>query len=114
MLGELDLKRAGRAPELRDATRHADRRLKRLRHNDDVLTGVRVAGDVHIVAEHAEPRGEHLPSWLDLTVPDDRLVAAALLLQSAHPGSALQVATSNLNLLTKLAAAGLPTVELEP
>lgn len=114
VLGELDdLKRAGRTPELREAARRADRRLKGLRNTGDVLAGVRVAGEVHAVFEHAEPRGEHLPSWLDLAVPDDRLVAAALLLQAAHPGSALYVATSDLNLQTKLAAAGLPTVEPE-
>jgi hypothetical protein len=32
------------------------------------------------------------PPKLDLTVPDDRLVASTLLLQSAHPGSAVFVA----------------------
>jgi hypothetical protein len=39
-------------------------------------------------------------------VPDDRLVAATLLLQSAHPGSAVFVATSDLNLRTKPAPCG--------
>lgn len=63
------------------------------------------------VFEHVEPRGEGLPSWLDLSVPDDRLVASALLLQSRHPGSAVHVATSDVNLQTKLAAIGLPYVE---
>lgn len=61
--------------------------------------------------EHVEPRDELLPGWLDLTVPDDRLVAAALLLQSSHPGSAVFVATGDLNLHTKLAAVRLPFVE---
>jgi hypothetical protein len=50
-----------------------------------VRTGVRVAGDIPAVFEHVEPRGEQLPGWLDLSVPDNRLVAAALLLQSATP-----------------------------
>ena len=44
-------------------------------------------------------------------MPDDRLVASTLLLQSAHPGSAVFVATSDLNLRTKLAAVRLPFVE---
>jgi rRNA-processing protein FCF1 len=107
-----DLKRGGRAQDLRDAAQRADRRLKGLRTNGDVRTGVKVAGDVYAVFEHIEPRHDRLPSWLDLTVPDDRFVASSLLLQSEHPGSALHVATSDINLQTKLAAVGLPFVEL--
>ncbi|MEU3342554.1 hypothetical protein [Streptomyces sp. NPDC006668] len=52
-----------------------------------------------------------LPTWLDLDVPDDRFIASTLLLQSAHPGSKLDAATSDINLQTKLAAVGLPHVE---
>jgi len=44
-------------------------------------------------------------------VPDDRLVAAALLLQSAYPSSTLYVATNDLNTQNKLGAVGLPFVE---
>jgi len=112
VLGELDdLKRSGRTPELREAARTAVRRLKGLRDAGDVRTGVRVARDISAVFEHVEPRDEQLPGWLDLTVPDDRLVAAALLLQSAHPGSTVFVAAGDLNLQTKLAAERLPFVE---
>jgi rRNA-processing protein FCF1 len=107
-----DLKRAGRTQELREAARRADRRLKGIRASGDVRMGVRVAGDVYAVFEHVEPRDDRLPSWLDLTVPDDRFVASSLLLQSEHPGSALFVATSDINLQTKLSAVGLPFVEL--
>jgi len=112
VLRELDdQKRAGRTPELREAAKRADRRLKGLRDNGDVRTGARVAGDVFVIFEHVEPRGEDLPSWLDLGVPDDRLIASALLLQSAHPSSMVVVATSDLNVQTKLAATGLPFIE---
>lgn len=113
VLGELDnLKRSGRNQELRDAARRADKRLKGLRDNGNVRVGARVAGDVLAVFEHTEPRPDSLPSWLDLSVPDDRFVAACLQLQSQHPGSVLHVATSDINLQNKLAAAGLPFVEL--
>jgi predicted ribonuclease YlaK len=61
--------------------------------------------------EHTEPRSDDLPQWLDLSVPDDQFVAATLLLQSAHPGSAVYVATSDINMQTKLSAAGIPFVE---
>lgn len=108
-----DLKRAGRHEALRNQARAAERRLKGLRANSgDVTVGVRVAGEVHAVFDSVEPRSDRLPSWLDLSVPDDRFVASALLLQSEHPASAVYVATSDMNLQTKLAAIGLPFVEV--
>lgn len=113
VLRELDdHKRAGRNQDLRDAAKRADRRLKGLRNNGDVRQGVTVASQVSCVFEHIAPRAEGLPSWLDLDVPDDRFVASALRLQSDHPRSALYVATSDINLQTKLAAVGLPSVEM--
>jgi hypothetical protein len=102
----------GRREQLREAAQRADRRLKGLRDNGDMLSGVRVAGEVYAVFEHIEPRDDRLPSWLDLTVPDDRFTASCLLLQAEHPGSALYVATGDMNLQTKLTAIGLPFIEL--
>lgn len=109
-----DLKRAGRTEALRNDARRAERRLKGIRSNGDAREGVRVAGDVIAKFEHVEPRSEDLPDWLDMSVPDDRFVAAALLLQSEHPGSAVYVATSDINMQTKLSAVGLPFVEPPP
>ncbi|MFI1358104.1 PIN domain-containing protein [Streptomyces sp. NPDC020898] len=112
VLRELDdKKRAGRTDVLRDAAKKADRRLKGLRNNGDVTLGVRVAGDVHAVFEYIEPKSDALPDWLDLGVPDDRFIASTLLLQSRHPGSAWYVATSDINLQTKLHAVALPFIE---
>ncbi|MEU7484847.1 PIN domain-containing protein [Streptomyces sp. NPDC042319] len=112
VLRELDdHKRAGRNEALREAAEKADRRLKGLRSNGDVTRGVKVAGDVHVVFEHIEPKSDALPDWLDLTVPDDRFVASTLLLQSQHPGSAWFVATSDINLQTRLAAVAVPFIE---
>lgn len=106
-----DLKRGHNRPEGREAAKRANRRLKAMRDNGDVRKGARIAGDIYAVFEHTEPRGEGLPAWLDLDVPDDRFIASALLLQSAHPGSKLYAATSDINLQTKLAVVGLPYVE---
>jgi rRNA-processing protein FCF1 len=106
-----DLKRSHSRPERREAAKKADRRLKAMRDNGDVRNGARVAGGIYAVFEHIEPRSDGLPTWLDLDVPDDRFIASALLLQSAHPGSKLYAATSDINLQTKLAAVGLPYVE---
>lgn len=113
VFGELDdLKRSGRTQDLREAAKKADRRLKGLRDNGNVRIGAKVSGGVAAVFEYAEPSDDGLPTWLDLTVPDDRFVAAALQLQSQHPGSALYVATGDLNMQNKLSAVGLPFVEL--
>lgn len=115
VLREIDeLKRAGRSDDLRNDARRAERRLKGIRNNGNVLEGVRVAGDVIAKFEHTEPRSDNLPGGLDLSVPDDRFVAATLLLQSEHPGSAIYVATSDINMQTKLSAVGLPFVEPPP
>ena len=75
-----------------------------------MLHGVKAPGDVHAVLEYIEPKGDRLPNWLDLDVPDDRF-AASTLLQSRHPGSEISVATRETNLQTKLAAVGLPFIE---
>lgn len=101
----------GRTQELRDAAKRADRYLKELRRRGDLRAGVKVAGDVTAVFEYTEPKADGLPTWLDLDVPDDRLVASVLLLQSGHPGSVVYVATSDLNLQNKLGATGLPYIE---
>ncbi|CQD11830.1 hypothetical protein BN1232_02225 [Mycobacterium lentiflavum] len=115
VLGEIDnLKRAGRAEDLREKARRAERRLKGIRSNGDVREGVRVEGDVIAKFEHTEPRSEDLPHWLDMSVADDRFVAAALLLQSEHPGSSIYAGTSDINMQTKLSAVGLPFVEPPP
>jgi len=112
VMREIDeLKRSGRTPELRENAKRADRRLKSYRNNGDVQVGVRVAGDVFVQFEHADPKSDHLPSWLDLSVPDDRFVASVLLLQSDHPSSAVIVATGDMNMQTKLSAVGLPFIE---
>jgi rRNA-processing protein FCF1 len=115
VLGEIDeLKRSARPEDLRNKARRAERRLKGIRSNGDVRTGVRIEGDVLAVFEHTEPRSDDLPAWLDMDVPDDRFVAATLLLQSAHPGSAIYVATSDINMQTKLSAVGIPFIEPPP
>lgn len=112
VLGEIDdLKRSGRTEKLRDDARRADRMLKGLRDRGDVRSGAPVTKFVSAVFEVAEPGFNDLPAWLDPTVPDDRLVASALLLQASDPSSAVVLVTSDLNLQNKAAAVGLPHIE---
>jgi hypothetical protein len=111
LLRELDeLKRSGRNQELREAAQRANRRLKGIRGRGG-SGELKVAGTVSLLFEHIEPRADNLPSWLDLDVPDDRFVASALLIQSAHPGSTVYAVTSDINLQTKLVAIGLPFID---
>lgn len=112
LLRELDdLKRSGRNEDVRERAKKADRRLKGYRTTGDISKGARVAGGVHVRFDHLEPKADALPTWLDLTVVDDRFIASALLLQSQHPGSTITVVTSDLNLQTKLSAVGLPYLD---
>jgi hypothetical protein len=70
VLGELDeLKRAGRNEIVRSGAQRAVQRLKGIRHNGDVLQGVRVQKNVMAKFEHIEPSGTDLPDWLDLNGP---------------------------------------------
>ena len=114
VLRELDdHKRAGRNADLREAAKRAERRLKGLRDNGDLSVGAKVAGDIWAKFEYLEPRSDGLPSWLDLYIPDDRLIASTLLLVSRHPSATTVVVTGDLNLQTKLSAVRLPFYDPE-
>jgi rRNA maturation endonuclease Nob1 len=112
VLGELDeLKRGGRTETLREAASRAGRMLKGLRDRGDVRVGAPVTKQVSAAFDVAEPRFENVPDWLDPGIPDDRLLASALLIQSSEPSSVVVIVTSDLNLQTKAAALRLPYVE---
>jgi len=112
VLRELDeLKRSGRTQELRENAHRASRRLKGIRNDAQSPFEIKVQGKIYVHFDHIEPKDDRLPSWLDLTVPDDRFLASALLLQSEHPGSAVFVVTGDVVLQTKLFAVQLPFVD---
>jgi predicted ribonuclease YlaK len=112
VLSELDdLKDRGRTPEIRDAAESAVRRLKGFRDRGDLRTGVKVQGNVRLKAEHRECNPRDVLGWLDPTVPDDRILGAALDLQSRAPASSVVLVTTDFNLENKAAVAGLPFVE---
>ncbi len=112
VLSELDdLKDRGRTPELREKAEKVVRRLKGLRNRGSLAEGVTVAGMVRLRLEHREVEARSVLSWLDPTVPDDRIVAAALRLQSDHPSGAVVLVTADMNLQNKADAVGLPYAE---
>jgi rRNA maturation endonuclease Nob1 len=115
VLAELDdLKDRGRNQELRDQAQGVVRRLKGLRDKGNLATGVKVTKTITVQTEAREVDVLGVLDWLDPAVPDDRLLAAALRLQSDHPSGAVVLVTSDLNLQNKADAVGLPYIETPP
>lgn len=112
VLAELDdLKDRGRTPDVREKAEKVVRRLKGLRDRGSLAEGVTVAGKVRLRLEHREVDARSVLSWLDPTVPDDRIAAAALRLQSDHPAGVVVLVTADINLQNKADAVGLPYAE---
>jgi rRNA-processing protein FCF1 len=112
VMREIDnIKMKGRSPDVRGMADRANKRLKKYRDNGDVTVKAKVSGSVYVKFEHREPQANGLPTWLDLSVPDDRIVASSLRLQSQHPGSCVVVATGDTNLQTKLTVVRIPFIE---
>lgn len=112
VVSELDeLKDRGRTPDVRQKANKALRRLKGLRDRGDVRTGVPVQGQVSLRIQHREVRAREILDWLDPDVPDDRILAGTLDLQARFPSAIVVLATRDLNLQTKAAAADVPFVD---
>jgi predicted ribonuclease YlaK len=115
VLSELDdLKDRGKTQELRDKAQGVVRRLKGLRDKGNLATGVNLTKTITVQAEAREVDVRAVLDWLDPSVPDDRLLAAALRLQSDHPAGTVVLVTSDLNLQNKADAVGLPYIETPP
>jgi hypothetical protein len=112
VLGELDdLKDRGRSPDVREKAEKVVRRLKGFRDRGSLAEGVKVAGNISLRLEHREVGTRSVLSWLDPDVPDDRILAAALRLQSDHPAGVVILITLDINLQNKADAVGLPYAE---
>lgn len=112
VISELDRHKDDRRNEVR--ARDAQgivRRLKGLRDKGSPIQGVPVTKSVHAYFEYREPRMSESLEWLDADVPDDRLVASALEIQTANPSAAVVILTPDLNLANKVEAAGLLSVD---
>ena len=115
VLGELDdLKDRGKTQELRDKAQAVVRRLKGLRDKGNLAAGVNLTKTITVQTEAREVDVRGVLDWLDPSVPDDRLLAAALRLQSDHPTGTVVLVTSDLNLQNKADAVGMPYIETPP
>ena len=117
VLGELDdLKRSHRAPEIREGAKKAVARYKGWRtqaqqHGRTLLDGITVDGTITVRAHHGEPDMAATLSWLDPTVPDDRIIAAVLTVEAEHPAAHVVLVTSDINMHNKADGALIETAE---
>ena len=112
VLAELDdLKDRGRAADVREKAEKVIRRLKGFRDRGSLADGVTVKGKIRLRLEHREVETRSVLSWLDPAIPDDRILAATLRLQSDHPAGAVVLITTDINLQNKADAVGLPYAE---
>ena len=115
VLRELDdLKDRGRTQDLRDQAQGVVRRLKGLRDRGNLAAGVNLTKAITVKTDAREVDVRSVLDWLDPSVPDDRILAAALRLQSEHPSGIVLLVTSDLNLQNKADAVGLPYMETPP
>lgn len=113
VLGELDeLKINHRNQEIREAAKAAIRRIKGWRLQGSLRTGVTIDHSITVRAAHQEPSMSSTLSWLDSTVPDDRIVASTLNVQATSPGAVVVLVTSDINLQNKADAAAIQVAEL--
>ena len=115
VLAELDeLKDRGRTQDVRDKAEKAVRRLKGFRDRGHLAAGVKVAGNVYLRAEHREVDPPSVLSWLDPRVPDDRIIAGALHLQSNYHAGTVVLITADINLQNKADVVGPPFAKPQP
>jgi rRNA-processing protein FCF1 len=109
---ELDrLKVQHRDPAFRNKVDGVIRRLKGLRQQGSVLTGVTVNKTVTVRMIAAEPNFKNTLSWLDPNNNDDRVLASVLEVQRTYPSATVILLTSDINMQNKAEMAGMPSLE---
>lgn len=104
-----DLKDRGKTQELRDQAQAVVRRVKGLRDKGNLAAGVKLPKTITVQTEAREVDVRGVLDWLDPAVPDDRLLAAALRLQSDHPAGSVLLVTSDSTCRTRPTPSGCRT-----
>lgn len=106
---ELDkLKVIHRDNDFREKVNSVIRRLKGLRAQGSMLTGVTINKSITARMVAHEPNFTKTLSWLDSTNDDDRIIASVLEIQCADPSACVMLVTFDINLQNKAEMAGLP------
>lgn len=112
VLAELDkLKVIHREQDFRDKVNSVIKRIKGLRTQGSLLTGVTVNKTVTVKMIAAEPDFENTLKWLNSENTDDRIIASVLEIQKENPSSVVILSTSDINLQNKAEMANLPFTE---
>lgn len=107
VISELDEKK--RDARLREPAQKAIRCIESCGQRGDTLRGVPLRGD-HTLREIAvEPRMEPALPWLQVDVPDDRMLASALEVTFEHLAADVVLLTGDRNVRNKARLAGLQT-----
>ena len=113
VLAELDaLKNTHRNPDFREKVNKAITRVKGWRNQGSLRDGVTVDRTITVRAVAIEPDMQNTLKWLDKENRDDRIIAAVLEVQSAHPTAQVILVTGDINLLNKADVARIETAEM--
>lgn len=112
VLAELDkLKIIHRENDFREKVNSVIKRIKGLRTQGSLLTGVTVNKTVTVKMIATEPNFEKTLKWLNSENTDDRIIASVLEIQKENPSSIVVLSTSDINLQNKAEMANLPFAE---
>ena len=113
VLAELDtLKNSHRNPDFREKANKVIKRVKGWRNQGSLRDGVTVDRTITVRAVAIEPDMQNTLTWLDKENRDDRIIAAVLEVQSAHPTAQVILITGDINLLNKADVARIQTAEM--
>ncbi|HJZ04409.1 MAG TPA: PIN domain-containing protein [Patescibacteria group bacterium] len=109
-ISELDHLKSGKRDEnFRKRLTAAIRTLNETIAKGNVLEGIPLPNGSILKMLAAEPDFSNLPKWLDPSINDDRILAAAIEMQRKHPHSSVAVLANDINMQNKAKLAGIPT-----
>lgn len=112
VLAELDkLKIVHRDEQFRKKVTSVINRIKGLRNQGSLHEGVTTHKVVTVKMVANEPDFAKVPSWLDATNDDDRIIASVFELQRQNPNASVVLMTADVNHQNKAEAAMLPFIE---
>ena len=112
-ISELDSLKTGKRDEsFRKRLTAAIRTLNEMITKGNVLDGIPLPNGSILKMLAAEPDFSNLPKWLDPSINDDRILAAAIELQRKHPLSSVAVLANDINMQNKARLAGIPTMRV--